>query len=262
MGVCDAQGSANIETTPKLVGKTTTGCQIGNTAPMNPGMSAAMATLTVTWSGACVDGWVSGAGVSTIKLGAVEISRYEGEMQHGLFNGQGTYYGPGGITVSGVFRDGKIKGQVAITLAGRGHYEGGWDIDHKEGFGVETEANGLRFEGTFVNGKRNGHGVLTSPKGTRIEAEWKDGVIDGHGSAVSPNNRFDGVFQNNRFNGPGVLVTKSGSRYEGNFRDGLPDGEGTLTKPGAPTVTGMWAHGCLHDGNRSVRFGPAAAKCP
>lgn len=48
------------------------------------------------------------------------------------------------------------------------HYAGHWKQDKKEGFGVESDACGTRYEGEFQKGKRHGVGVLLLPNGERL----------------------------------------------------------------------------------------------
>lgn len=211
---------------PVHTGLTTAGCHIG--LPVKDAGFLALISLliTVTWSGDCVDGWVSGKGVAigTVNLPNHEGWRYEGEMRHGLFNGQGTFHGPGGVTASGVFHDARIDGPIIISIEGGFRYEGGWKIDHKEGYGVETLPDGRRYEGDWRNGQKDGHGTMVWPSGNRYVGEWREG----------------------RETGTGILTYYTGQKYEGDFVNGIPNGHGKQTDPDGSVAEGEWRNGKLN----------------
>ena len=107
---------------------------------------------TYTWSGACVDGKVSGAG-------------------------RGVWHSPeGGKHVyEGNMRDGKHHGQGIHTWANGDRYEGEWREGKEHGYGIYTWANGDRYEGEWHNDKHHGQGTYTWADGDRYEGEWRNG---------------------------------------------------------------------------------------
>ncbi len=50
--------------------------------------------------------------------------------------------------------------------------EGGRVAGHLQGKGVQTTADGARFEGTWKDDRRNGPGVYTAPDGTQVTGFW------------------------------------------------------------------------------------------
>jgi hypothetical protein len=46
-----------------------------------------------------------------------------------------------------------------------------------DGLGVETLANGERYEGTFRNGKRNGYGQVIGPDERARASRWDNGKL-------------------------------------------------------------------------------------
>ncbi|CBZ51798.1 Protein kinase domain-containing protein, related [Neospora caninum Liverpool] len=56
-------------------------------------------------------------------------------------------------------------------------YEGFWRNDCREGLGVQTLAQGVRFVGCFRRGVRHGKGVLFQPNGSLYAGEWENGYV-------------------------------------------------------------------------------------
>jgi hypothetical protein len=173
---------------------TTSGCKVWMDDP-HPGK-------TITWSGACGEGRVSGRGVLVWSLmleGKLLESRYEGSMREGDTAGDGTYTWGNGNSYEGRFFQGLMD----------------------DGDGTYAWANGNRYEGAFTKGEEDGRGVHVWANGNRYEGEFKDGLIEGRGVHVWANgDRYEGEFRNGLMDGAGVYVWASGKRYEGRFRKG------------------------------------------
>ena len=88
-----------------------------------------LSELTVTWSGACVDGKASGRGRT--------VWRWSGGKEAVIESG---------------FRDGKIHGHGSLTLSGGSRYEGEWRDGKQHGHGVYTKSDGTRYEGEWRDG--------------------------------------------------------------------------------------------------------------
>lgn len=116
---------------------------------------------TIEWTGACVDGYISGQGVLNWFWDGIQRYSYEGNYVQGKLQGKGVLkYLNGksdGIKVEAEFVDG-----------------------HPNGFGVETWPDGARYEGEFKKGVKT-KGVKTWPNGARYEGEFKDGKPMGEG---------------------------------------------------------------------------------
>jgi len=80
------------------------------------------------------------------------VGKYEGEIENGKPNGQGTFTWSDGSKYVGEWKDGKMSGQ-----------------------GTKTWTNGDMYEGEFKDGKRNGQGTYTWSDGRKYVGEWKDG---------------------------------------------------------------------------------------
>ena len=81
-------------------------------------------------------------------------SRYIGEFNKGMPNGQGKLIFTNGAQYEGEVRDG--------VPSGRGAYLYG---------------NGMHYAGQFLNGLPNGKGTLTLPNGSQFAGEFKDGKL-------------------------------------------------------------------------------------
>ncbi len=127
--------------------------------------------VTVTWSGACVNGKAHGRGV--LWAGG---DRYEGDFRDGRAHGRGVYVWATGVKYEGEFRDGK------------GH-----------GRGVYVTASGDKYEGDWKDGKQHGRGVLVWASGDQFHGEWVDGEFFGTGQCVveSSGEKFDCYWNGN-----------------------------------------------------------------
>lgn len=236
-GACGAVEPSvlSLETTGYVA--TTSGCKIGKPGKFHMVLGGAsspnsdVASFQATWSGPCIDGFVSGTGIAEAKINDTLVWRYEGKMRNGLPNGQGTGHVPGGVTASGIWHDARIDGPIVLSIEGGLHYEGGWKIDRREGHGVETFPDGTRFEGDWRDGQREGHGILTKPNGGSYDGSWHAGTMSGFGIYKSADgSTYEGEFQRGKRNGHGTQSWGGGSkRIEADWKDDVPDGHALLT---------------------------------
>lgn len=121
-------------------------------------------------------------------------------------------------------------GCVGGYASGRGVTE--W-IEH----GHVTE----RIEGVRQAGHAQGKGVQTLANGDRFEGSWKDDFKDGPGTYVSNEGwTYTGEFKKDRFDGHGVMTNRRGDRYEGGWKLGQRSGQGTYTGADGTHFTGVW----------------------
>jgi hypothetical protein len=173
------------------------GCKVWDSNPA-PGE-------TVSWSGACKDGFADGPGIRKWTL--------SGDRP--------------GSTTEGTFTAGKLEGQGVAKYAG-GKYEGAFRADSPNGKGVFTSADGTVYTGDFVDGLRSGKGVTVFPDGKRYEGEFESNYWNGKGVLTWPNgDRYEGDFLRGSQTGKGVLIT-AGIRREGDFLDGKPVKPGVI----------------------------------
>ena len=78
-------------------------------------------------------------------------TKYVGEIENGVPNGQGILTSPDGDRYEGDFKDGKKHGQGTFTYSGRFRYLGEWK-DGKSWNGISYDKNGIIIL-KVVNGK-------------------------------------------------------------------------------------------------------------
>ena len=109
------------------------------------------------------------------------VGKYEGEIENGKPNGQGTFtYGKGkgkgkGDKYVGEFKGGYKNGQGTYTWSDGDKYVGEFKDDKPNGQGTYTWSDGDKYVGEFKDGKKHGQGTWTSTDGEKYSGEWKDG---------------------------------------------------------------------------------------
>ena len=177
------------------------GCKVRNPKPV-PNES-------VSWSGACKDGYAEGPGVVLWEHDGVRGFRLEATFVRGKANGEGSSLTGSGALFDGHFVDGEPSGKGALTWMNGDRYAGEWTHGKRTGVGVLTRANGNRYEGDFVDGKRSGKGVFTFGFGSRYEGEWVDDKREGRGTQVYDNgNRYEGEWKDDRPTQPELMVVR------------------------------------------------------
>ena len=129
-------------------------------------------------------------------------SRYEGEFENGVPNGQGAYTSPDGEKLVGEFKDGKI-----------------WNGQGTETYSLGGVSTKDKYEGEFKNGKHHGQGKYTNYYGIVYEGGFKNGMLFGHGIETSKQEKYDGEWGEMRGrHGQGTLTLHDGSKFEGEFK--------------------------------------------
>lgn len=158
------------------------------------------AAATVTWSGACVDGKAQGRGVAQWQFNGIVWSRYEGEMQAGRHDGQGTLVSRFGV-----------------------RYEGGFAEHRYEGQGRLSYPSGATFAGRFAAGQLEGPCTYDGPEGQHYDGQCAAGRPEGRGTIRFANgDRYEGTVKGGGPAGQGRYVWASGETYEGEFVAGKP----------------------------------------
>ncbi len=121
------------------------GCKLANPTP-KPKES-------VSWSGACVDGYMHGKGVLQFTTDGQPGARYEGTLTNGRLTGRGKLRAPDGTIYDGDWLDGKQEGYGAYTAADGSSFQGGWTAGQPDGPGVYRTAKGEVIRGLWENGK-------------------------------------------------------------------------------------------------------------
>ncbi len=132
------------------------GCKAANPFP-RPGES-------VTWSGACKDGLMEGKGVLQWFVDGKIDDRYEGQINAGWAEGEGT-----------------------LTRLDGGRYAGNWSKSLQSGKGRYEGPDGAVYEGDWKDGQPHGLGVMRTPDGQVISGRWVGGEFDGPTDSGNPN---------------------------------------------------------------------------
>lgn len=156
-------------------------------------------------------------------------------------------------TVYGIRRDPSLKVKNVIRDTSKpvfpfvsgSEYRGQWNNDVKEGFGIQINPDGTKYEGEWSRGKCNGRGTLWVKKGKtfirQYVGDWSDGKMDGEGIYYYPNGDiYRGNWSQGVRSGHGRLEITNGDIYEGSWRRNMKDGIGTMTYSNGNIYEGMW----------------------
>lgn len=120
---------------------------------------------------------------------------------------------------------------VIIILDNDNIYNGSVYNDIPSGTGTLTSINGLRYTGSFKNGKKHGYGVEVRDDGYSYIGDWVDGDWCGQGKlTLSNGNIYQGSFTKSLYNGKGKLIKTDGYTYDGDWLNGIRHGHGVEQK--------------------------------
>lgn len=143
-----------------------TGCKVWNPAPA--------ANETVSWSGACTDGFASGPGVTEWIVDGASVERTEGTRAAGHLQGRGIQVSAEGDRFEGEWKDDRKNGHGIFTGSDGLTYDGGFRNDRFDGFGILDDSHGYRYVGEWKAGRRHGMGTAVFPDGSRYAGRWVD----------------------------------------------------------------------------------------
>lgn len=92
-------------------------------------------------------------------------------------SGKGKISYPGGTTIEGVFKNGKIDGVVDLRGCGGVNFIGVQKDNSLKGKHIFS--NGEVYEGTIIDGMKQGKGVYTDINGVVYNGNWKDDIREG-----------------------------------------------------------------------------------
>ena len=121
------------------------GCKFANPTPKS--------NESVTWSGACADGYMQGKGVLQFTSDGKPGARYEGTLTKGRLTGRGVLRSPDNSVYDGDWVDGKPDGYGSYTAPDGSKYEGAWTAGQFDGAGSFRSAKGEVVRGVWENGK-------------------------------------------------------------------------------------------------------------
>ena len=116
-----------------------------------------------------------------------------------------------------------------------------------DGFAKYRSANGVIYEGNFVNSYRSGRGTMKWPDGRIYDGDWANGSFNGKGLMKIPDGRiYDGNYVNGQMQGKGIMKWPDGQIHEGDWVKGVPSGKGIVKE-----ANGRVYEGDFLDGNRT-----------
>lgn len=131
-------------------------------------------------------------------------------------------------------------------------YEGYWDDDVQNRYGIEKWKDGSIYIGQYMSGKKNGIGIYMWLDGTRYEGEFKDNSFhgqgiyyftekkiyigqwsynkkEGYGEFIMNDKIFIGFYKNDKKNGLGIFFWKNDCKlFMGFYKDGKKNGFGKI----------------------------------
>ena len=218
---------------------------------------------------------------------------YEGDVSHGVMEGEGSmvFYtgeiyegqwdddqmsGTGELqytegTYKGDYSEGKRSGNGVFTWTDASVYSGEWADDEMSGTGKLAAADGALYEGTFSGNRLEKGSIEVTEEKTKYTYKVSDGKItDSIKVAFENGDTYDGAYSlaNNCIEGEGKMTFADGSSYSGNFKNGKRDGSGTFKWSNGDTYTGAWKNdlmegeGTFTYKNGDVLKGPFSAGYP
>ena len=195
---------------------------------------------------------------------------FDGNLIHGLKNGQGIYTYPSGDVYNGNYKDDKKHGigkyrhndgseYIGNWLDDKKHgkgiykftnlyvfdgdwtYDGDWIDDKKHGKGTQKYDNNSEYIGDWKDDKRNGKGIYKFKKFFVYDGDWIDHKKHGHGTEKYENgSEYIGDWKDDKKNGKGIYKYANGDVYEGNFENNKKHGHGKMTFVDGQVQEGNW----------------------
>jgi hypothetical protein len=131
-------------------------------------------SVTVTWTGACPDGFARGEGILQWIVDGKKEVEFNITTVNGKAEGEGTSVTAGELRYQGNFVDGKMSGKGVMTWPNGDRYEGDWIANKRDGKGVQVFADGSRYEGEWKADKKEGVGEQTWPDGSHYKGLFAD----------------------------------------------------------------------------------------
>lgn len=207
----------------------------------------------ITWTGQCVDGFISGPG--TVKVGTWQT--FHGDFAHGQIVRGTIEYRNGTSFESETFLDNRLHGEVSgrmlrgVTLKAR------FDHDKAQAEGAEfTWPDGSRYRGEIdpESLQPQGKGLFEYADGTVYEGAFKQSRIEGAGVMKRRDGEVrTGTFIDGKLEGHGTILYADQARYEGNLLMGKESGIGRLELPGGAWYEGEFIAG-RYQGKGKMRY--------
>lgn len=229
------------------------GCKVENKRPL-PNQS-------VSWSGACRNGFADGRGELKVIVEGELLTAYEGDVKAGRLAGQGVLTTPGGLRYQGNFHDGRYDGQGLLTYSGGTTFQGDFAAGQPEGACTVNWPSGDRYEGQCKAGRPDGSGRVRFANGDTYAGDLAQGQASGQGRySWALGDSYEGRFTLGQAAGSGEYRFANGSRFVGNFRFGVPWGQGQVQLTDGPGYEGLFELGGPGASGRFTRADGASAQ--
>eukprot|EP01038_Epipyxis_sp_PR26KG_P006768 gene6768-9271_t len=166
-------------------------------------------------------------------------------------------------TVYEVIRDPSLKNRDIIRNSNEkvfpftngSQYKGEWQVDRKEGFGIQINHDDTKYIGEWQSNFYHGKGTLwakitsnSTLKGQqkkyvrRYVGDWANGAMEGDGVYYYENGEiYKGGWFKNKRHGTGRMEFNNDSIYEGEWRNDLRDGFGVTKFSNGNVHEGIWS---------------------
>lgn len=208
-----------------------------------------------------------------------------------LIEGEGILYQNGMVTFKGTWVEGKRNGKCQEFVDGHRVYEGSYENDKRNGYGIEYDETGVPvFEGEWKEGQQGLKKIKANKNGKKelIESDedgnvryiggFKEGTTvrdgegveyDASGNPASTCIYKEGIVERRikEFKGNNIIIYDDNNKkvYEGEYKDDAlsdypPSGKGRLFEDGVMVYNGefkngkRWGHGCSYYKNRVLMY--------
>ena len=153
--------------------------------------------------------------------------RYEGEFSNDGACGYGIYHHGSDTTYEGYWNDDSQESYGIETWKDKSQYKGEYKNGQKYGVGIYVWPDGSMYEGEWVDNSLNGYGIYYFTNKRAYLGEWKMNVKDGFGEFIWPDKRYIGFYVNDKKEGFGIYYwNKINKAFVGFWKKGKQDGFG------------------------------------
>ena len=173
-------------------------------------------------------------------------SIYIGEIKDNKCFGHGKYITTKGDITMGYFKDNFVQGyEIIKTNNNNSVFEGQFEKNNFNGYGIEIFEDGSTYFGQFENNKKAGIGTYDWGDGCQYQGEWKNGLPHGSGIFNDNKNRlYEGEWKYGKMNGIGLFKWGDVRKYIGYYREDKRNGFGIFFWPNPLKIyLGFWVNG-------------------
>ncbi len=135
--------------------------------------------------------------------------KYRGPLQNGLPQGRGEVRYPSGVHMEGTFVRGTLHGPATVTVPGYGTFAGTMNAGNFAR-GQAQFTSGAQYAGAFSNWQFSGMGTLVQADGVRLNGTFSNGRLHGEGIRYEPatGTVTQGTFRNGAPHGPANVTAR------------------------------------------------------